>query len=139
MFCGVGVCLVFFGAVLPMFLFYFLFFRSRNCLGKILLMSGLVFWGSFSLLLWFFSPTSSSFLFFFERDSSGSNRAHPHTHLFRLFPFPCFCPRRACYRPFWPCVPSFSRFVGVPFWAPGVLAFFGFSRNIGGLEITRPF
>ena len=76
---------------------------------------------------------------FFERDSSGSNRAHPHTHLFRLFPFPCFCPRRACYHPFWPCVPSFSRFVGVPFWAPGVLAFFGFARNIGGLAITRPF
>ena len=47
-------------------------------------------------------------------------------------------PPRLAYRPFWPCVPSFSRFVGVPFWAPGRFGVFGFSRNIGGLEITRP-
>ena len=45
MFLGVGVGRVSFGAVLPMFLLYFLLFRSRNCLEKILLMSGLVFLG----------------------------------------------------------------------------------------------
>ena len=51
LFLGVGVGRVSFGAVLPMFLLYFLVFRSRNCLEKILLMSGLVFWFFFSLLL----------------------------------------------------------------------------------------
>ena len=136
MFCGVGVCLVFFGAVLPMFLLYFSFFRSRNCLGKILLMSGLVFFGFFFSPPLVFLADVVVLSVCFERNSSGSNRAHPHTHLFCLFPFRCFCPRRACYHPFWPCVPSFSRFVGVPLWA---LAFFGLSRNIGGLEIIRPF
>ena len=62
LFLGVGVGRVFFGAVLPMFLLYCLVFRSRKCLEKILLMSGLVF-GFFFLFLWFFSSTSC-FLFF---------------------------------------------------------------------------
>ena len=34
LFLGVGVGRVFFGAVLPMFLLYFCFFRSRKCLEK---------------------------------------------------------------------------------------------------------
>ena len=34
---------------------------------------------------------------------------------------------------------SFSRFAGVLFWAPGVLAFFGFSRyTLGGLRSLAP-
>ena len=37
LFCGVCVGLVFFDIVLPFFLLYYLFFRFRNCLGKILL------------------------------------------------------------------------------------------------------
>ena len=45
LFLGVGVGLACFGAVLPMFLLYYLLFRPRNCLEKILLMSGLVFLG----------------------------------------------------------------------------------------------
>ena len=45
LFFGVGVGRVFFCAVLPMFLLYYLVFRSRKCLEKILLMSGLVFLG----------------------------------------------------------------------------------------------
>ena len=49
LFLGVGVGLVFLGGVLPMFLLYVLAVRSRNCFRKILLMSGLVFLGSFSL------------------------------------------------------------------------------------------
>ena len=64
LFLDVGVGRVFFGPVLPMLLLYYSFFRSRNCLDKILLMSGLVFLGFFSPLL-VFSPMSSLFLFFF--------------------------------------------------------------------------
>ena len=64
MFCGVGVGRVFFGAVLPMFLVYDLFFRSRKCLEKILLMSGLVFLGFFSLPL-VFRRRRRPFLFLF--------------------------------------------------------------------------
>ena len=45
LFLGVGVGRVFFCVVLPMFLLYYLVFRSRKCLEKILLMSGLVFLG----------------------------------------------------------------------------------------------
>ena len=46
-----------------------------------------------------FSPTSSSFCVFFKRDSSGSNRAHPHTHLFCLSLFLC-CPAAFACSPF---------------------------------------
>ena len=45
LFLGVGAGLACFGAVLPMLLLYYLLFRSRNCLEKIHLMSGLVFLG----------------------------------------------------------------------------------------------
>ena len=128
LFSGVGVGCVFFGAVLPMFLLYFLVFRSRQCLKKILLMSGLLFLGFFSLPL-VFSPTSSFFsLFvFFERDSSGSHRAHPHTHLVFLFLFLVFVPRRVCL---------FTRFGRASFPSGGLSGchsgprgFFGFSRD----------
>ena len=123
LFLGIGMGLVCFGAVLPIFLLYYLLFRSRNCLEKILLMSGLVFLGCRPSSL-VFSPTSSSFFsfffFFLKRDSSGSHRAHPHTHLV-FFPFSCLCPPPLLsVHPFWPCVLFFWRFVGVPFWAPGV-------------------
>ena len=59
--------------------------------------------------------------------------------------FLVFVPRRnRVYLPFWPCVLSFWRFAGVPFWAPGVLAIFGFSRYLGGglsllAPLLRPF
>ena len=43
LFLSVVVGLVFFDSVLPRFLFYFWVFRSRKCLGKILLMSGPLF------------------------------------------------------------------------------------------------
>ena len=94
LFLGVGVGPVFFGAVLPMFLLYCLVFRSRKCLEKILLMSDLVFLGFFSHPL-VFSSTSRFLFFFFKRESSGSNRAHPHTHLGCFFLF-LFLSRRAC-------------------------------------------
>ena len=88
LFLGAGVGLACFGAVLPMFLLYYLLFRSRNCLEKILLMSGLVFLGF--LLSSFGCLADVVVSFFFKRDSSGSHRAHPHTHLFCFFLF-CFC------------------------------------------------
>ena len=43
LFLSVVVGLVFFDSVLPRLLFYYLVFRSRKCLGKILLMSGPLF------------------------------------------------------------------------------------------------
>ena len=43
LFLSVVVGLVFFDCVLPRLLFYYLVFRSRKCLGKILLMSGPLF------------------------------------------------------------------------------------------------
>ena len=143
LFYGVGVGLVCFGAVLPMFLLYYLFFRSRNCLEKILLMSGLVFLGFFSPPLVFFADVVVLFVFasfFLERQLS-SHRAHPHTRFAFLFLFLVCVPRRnraRVYLPFWPCVLSFWRFVGVPFWAPGDLAIFGLSRYLGGLRLLAP-
>ena len=98
MFLGVGVGLACFGAVLPMFLLYYLLFRSRNCLKKILLMSGLVFLGCLLSSFGCFADdvvVVCFFLFVFERDSSGSNRAHPHTHLFCWSLF-LFFSRRFC-------------------------------------------
>ena len=112
-----------FGAVLPMFLLYYLLFRSRNCLEKILLMSGLVFlgcllssFGCFADVVVFFV----FFFFFFQRDSSGSNRAHPHTHFVFLFPF-LFCVPAAfvCSCPFWPCVLSSLAFCRGAILGPG--------------------
>ena len=65
LFLGVGVGRVFFVDVLPMLLLYFLVLRSRKCLGKFFLMSGLVLSEIFFLSSFGFSPTSSPFLFLF--------------------------------------------------------------------------
>ena len=79
-----------------MFLLYYSDCRSRNCLKKILLMSGLVFLGLFLSSFGFFADVVAflflfSFSFsFFQRDRSGSHRAHPHTHLVFFCPF-SFC------------------------------------------------
>ena len=114
-----------------------LFFGSSlpKVFGKILLMSGLVFWGSFSLLLVF---SSKSFFVFFKRDSSGSNRTPPHTRLF-CCSFSLFVSRRFClFRPFWPCVPL----LGVPFWAPcvfGILLVLVLRPFFLGREAARVF
>ena len=120
MFLGVGVGLACFGAVLPMFLLYYLLFRPRNCLEKILLMSGLVFLGCLLSSFGLFADVVVflSFLFF-QRDSSGSNRAHPHTHLFCCFLF-CFCVPPRLFLPVLAVRPASWRFFGVPFWTPRV-------------------
>ena len=112
LFLGVGVGRVFFGAVLPMLLLYYLVFCSRKCLGKILLMS-----------------------FSFKRESFGSNRAQPHTHLGCFFLF-FFCPAALVCSPFLAVRPASWRFFGVPFWAPRI---FGILLELTGLELARPF
>ena len=83
MFLSVVVGLVFFDSVLPRLLFYHLVFRSRKCLGKVLLLSGplfekifgseLLFFGvgvgrvffvlfclCFCSIIWFFAPENVS-------------------------------------------------------------------------------
>ena len=127
LFLGVGVVRVCFGAVFPMFLLYSLLFRSRNCPEKILLMSGPVFWGFFVVSSFGFSPTSSPFLcllfFSLKRDSSGSNRAHPHTHFAFLSLVLVFVPaatgfisrfgRASCFSVFlWGAILGPTRFLG---------------------------
>ena len=83
-----------------------------------------------------------AFLFFFSffREIDQVVTGHTPTRTLCFFVLFFLCPRRdRVYLPFWPCVLSFWRFVGVPFWAPGVLAFFGFSRYLGGLRLLTPF
>ena len=92
-----------------------------------------------SLLLFFLSTSScfSRFLFF-KRESSGSNRTPLHALVCFVF-FLSLSPPHRDYVPFWPCVLFFSHFVGVPFWAPGVLAIFRIlSVFWGGLRLLAP-
>ena len=86
---------------------------------KILLMSGLVFLGFFLSSFVFVADVVALLWFFFERESLGSHRAHPHTHLCCFFLF-FFVPPHLFVRPFWPCVLLLGVFLGVPFWAPRV-------------------
>ena len=136
LFWGVGVGLVFFGGFLPMFLLYVLAVRSRNCLGKILLMSGLSgVSGDFSLFFWFLVDVVFV-CFFFKRSSSGSNRTPLHAPVLFVPVLFFFVPPRLVCRPFWPCVLLLGVFLGVPFWAPRV---FGILLELTGLELARPF
>ena len=91
--------------------------------------------GGFVLLRFGF-PSSSPFCFFQERKLRAQDT--PHTALCVLVRFSFFVPAAPGLSPVLAVRPFFSRFVGVPFWAPGGLAFFGFSRYCRGLEITRP-
>ena len=94
LFLGVVVGLVFFDSVLPRFLFYYLVFCSRKCLGKILFMSGLLFWGFVLFLLVARRRRLFVFVFccFFKRESSGLTGHTPHRTLCSCSFF--FCPRR---------------------------------------------
>ena len=127
-FLGVGVGRVFFLVLfLPMlFALLFVFFRSRNCPWKnsIDVRSGV--FGFFSLLLWFFSPTSSSFcvfcfLFSFQEKKAQVVTGHtPHTRLcFFSFSFLCPPPQLVCFSRFWPCVLSFWVFCRGAVLGPG--------------------
>ena len=113
------------------FCFIVRFFAPETVLEKFYLCQvwcfGFFFLSSFGF---FFSPTSSSFCvfvsFFFSREKAQVVTGHTPTRTCVFFLF-FLCPRRNWFvLPFWPCVLSFWRFVGVPFWAPGV---FGFSRD----------
>ena len=105
---------------------------------KILLMSGLVFFG-FVLSSFCFFPSSSFFVFFFvilKRHSSGSNRTPPHALVLLFLVLFVLSRRILLFRPFWPCVLLLGVFFGVPFWAPRV---FGILLELTGLELARPF
>ena len=119
LFLGVGVGRVFFGAVLPMFLLYCLVFRSRKCLEKILLMSGLVFGFFFLSSFGFFSSTSCFFCFFL-REKAQVVTGHTPTRTWVAFSCSCFCPAALVCSPFLAVRPASWRFLGVPFWAPRV-------------------
>ena len=91
-----------------------------------------LFWVPFSLSFRF---PSSSFLFFL-RDTAQVVTGHtPHAPFSSVSLF--LSPPRL-FLPVLAVRPFFLAFCRGAILAPGVLAFFGFSRNIGGLEITRP-
>ena len=103
--------------------------------GKILSMSGLVFFWVRSLFLWFFRRRRRFrllFLFFsFFRDTVQVVTGHPRTRTCLLVLF-LFVSRRFClFCPFWPCVPLLGVFPGCH---SGPRAILGFS-----LDLLRPF
>ena len=139
LFLGVVVGLVFFDSVLPRLLFYYLVFRSRKCLGKILFMSGLLFWGFVLFLL--VSRRRRLFVFvfccFFKRESSGLTGHTPHRTL-------CSCSF------FFPAAPGLSPVLAVrPFFlafcrgailGPGRFGvFLDFFGTVGGSRLLAPF
>ena len=84
-----------------------------------------VFWGLFFFSLVFCRRRLFVFCFCcsFQERKLRANRTHPTRTLCSCSFFLSLSPPHRVYLPFWPCVLFFSRFVGVPFWAPGVLAF----------------
>ena len=106
LFLGVGVGLVFFGGLLPMFLLYY-------------------FWRFAPEIVWKNSLDVRCSLFlccfrrrhFFKRHRSGSNRT-PHARTCFVCFFLFLCPAAPLFRLFWPCVLLLGVFLG---------AFLGFS------------
>ena len=102
---------------------------------NILLMSGLPFFG---FVLPFLGFPLSSFLFL--RDTAQVVTGHaPDSPFWSVFFFLVLSKPRLAYHPFWPCVPSFSRFVGCHAGPWGSLRFVGFSRYLGGWRLLAPF
>ena len=135
MFLGGVVGLVFFGGFLPMFLLYFLGSSLPKVFGKILLMSGLVFFG-FVLSSGFFVDVV--FRVFFSREIVQVVTGHPLTRTCFAVPFLFLCPavfvcfarfgRASCFSAFFSGCHS------------GPRAFLGFSLNLWGLSLfARPF
>ena len=85
------------------------------------------FWVVFFLPLVFFADVVVflCFFFLFKRDSSGSNRAHPHTHLFCLSLFLFLCPAALACSPFLAVRPASWCFPWGAILGPS--AFLGFS------------
>ena len=107
MFLGVGVGRCFSGAVFAYVFAYYSFFRSRNCLEKILLMSGLVFLGFFFSSFGFFADVVVLFCFvsFFSRETDQVVTGHTPTRtcvffLFFLSPPQLVCSPVLAVRPF---------------------------------------
>ena len=97
------------------------FFAPENVSKNSLHVRSAVFRGLFlSLSLVFRRRRLFVFFCFFQERKLRANRSHPTPHCFGLVFFLFLSPPHRVYLPFWPCVLSFSRFVGVPFWAPGV-------------------
>ena len=93
--------------------------------------------GSFSLSLVVFASTSFlCFCVFFKRHSSGLTGHTSHCVRWSCSFFP-LCPSRAWFIARFGCA-SFLAFCRGAIVGPGVLALFGFSRNVGWLEVTRP-
>ena len=87
-------------------------------------MSSLVFFVVFLSPFGFFRRCRRFFCFCFFFESSGSNRAHPHTHLVFFVLVPFVVPPRLSVHPFWPCVLFLGVSLGCRF---GPHAFLGFS------------
>ena len=135
LFLSVVVGLVFFDSVLPRFLFYYLVFRSRKCLGIILLMSGPLFEKFFgSELLFFASVLVVCFC-----------AVLPMFLLYYLiFSLPKISRKnsldvRSCVSVFLGCVFSFSGAVSrrLPLCFSKVLSVLAFSGRIFGNELWR--
>ena len=126
------VGLAFFDRVLPRLLLYG--GSSPKLSGKILLASGLLFVGSFSLPL-VFRRRRFFFSFCCKRYRAGSNTTPPHA-LVLVFSFSPFCPAAVGLSPFLAVRPVSWRFFGVPFWAPRV---FGILLQPTGLELAHTF
>ena len=91
--------------------------------------------GFFFSLFWVFRRRRVFVSLFFKRESSGSHRAHPHTHLVFLFLFLVFVPAAPGLSPVFGRASFPSRILSGCHSGPWA---FWRSRNIGGLEITRP-
>ena len=96
--------------------------------------------GGFFSSFGFFRRRRRSFFFFFKRDSSGSNRAHPHTHLVFLFSFLVCVPARIwVYLPFLAVRPFLLAFCRGAILGPGRFSdslgtsLMPFSRTRGGM------
>ena len=108
-----NVFALFFGVSLP------------KLFGKILFLSGLVFFWVRSLFLRFFfcrrRRSRFLFLFFlFSRDSAQVVTGHPHTRTCFSGSFSFCVPPLLSFLPVLAVRPASWRFSGVPFWAPGV-------------------
>ena len=113
--------------------FCFMFWRvAPESVGKILLMSGLVFFGLVLSSFGFFVDVV--FRRFFKRHRSGSNRTPPHAPVW--FFFSLFVSRRAfCFALFGRASCFLAFFSGCH---SGPRAFLGFSFNLWGLSSLAP-
>ena len=123
MFLGVFVGGVFFGAVLPMFFCFIIWvFAPETDLKNSLVVRSGVSGFFFSPPFGFFADVVAffvSFSFFFQRDRSGSHRAHPHTHFLFFVLFLSVSPPHSCCSPVLAVRPFFLAFCRGAILGPG--------------------